>query len=266
MNLNNVIDNNEFMMKIFYIVCALVTATIAVSSCKKDDATAPSASIGTVEVHLAHRWGMGADNFLLNMELIHPMTQDTMTFTTFKYYVSNIKFKKADGSWYVHPESYFLVDLSTSESEILTIPNVPVGEYTDMEYTMGVDSLRNVSGAQSGALAVANNMFWSWNSGYILVKAEGISSNSTSGSFAFHLGGFMGNNNIVTLKSVNFSGNSLTVASAKTSEVHFNVNPAKLWLTAGALATNNSIMMPGATAKIMATDFYGGIEFDHIHE
>ncbi len=259
--------NIKFIMKNLYIAIALIAATLTISSCKKDDEdTTPTETTGTVELNMAHRWGMGADNFLLNMELVHPMTQDTMTFTTFKYYVSNIKFKKADGSWYVHPESYFLVDLATAGSEILSIPNVPTGEYTDMEYTMGVDSLRNVSGAQSGALAVANNMFWSWNSGYIMVKAEGTSPNSTSGSFAFHLGGFMGSNNVVTVKTVNFAGNSLTVASGHTSEVHFNVNPAKLWQTANSMATNNSIMMPGATAKTMATDFYGGIAFDHIHE
>jgi hypothetical protein len=252
-------------MKNLYFICALVAVTLVISSCKKEDKETTTTA-GKVEIHMAHRWENSTTNFLLNMELVHPMTNDTMTFTTFKYYVSNIKLKKADGTWYVHPESYFLVDLATTGSEILSIPNVPTGEYTDMEYTLGVDSLRNVSGAQSGALAVSNNMFWSWNSGYILVKAEGTSPNSTSGSFAFHLGGFMGNNNIVTSKSVNFSGNSLTIASGKTSEVHFNVNPAKLWLTASSMSTNNSIMMPGVTAKTMATDFYGGIEFDHIHE
>lgn len=254
-------------MKNLYIAIALIAATLTISSCKKDkDDTTPTETTGTVEINMAHRWGTGADNFLLNMELIHPMTQDTMTFTTFKYYVSNIKLKNADGSWYVHPESYFLVDLATPGSEILSIPNVPTGEYTDMEYTMGVDSLRNVSGAQSGALAVANNMFWSWNSGYIMVKAEGTSPNSGSGSFAFHLGGFMGNNNVVTVKTVNFAGNALTVSGGNTSEVHLTVNPAKLWHSSASLATTSSLMMPGTTAKTMATDFYGGIAFDHIHE
>lgn len=253
-------------MKNLFISAALVVAALSVTSCKKDDNTTPTSTTGTVEINMAHRWGNSTTNFLLNMELVHPMTNDTMTFTTFKYYVSNIKFKKADGTWYVHPESYFLVDLSTSGSEILSVPNVPVGEYTDMEYTMGVDSLRNVFGAQTGALAVANNMFWSWNSGYIMVKAEGTSPNSGSGSFAFHLGGFMGTNNVVTTNSVNFTGNSLTVTGGKTSEVHMIVNPAKLWHSAASLATTSSLMMPGATAKTMATDFYSGITFDHIHE
>lgn len=253
-------------MKNLFISAAFVVAALSMSSCKKDDDTTPTSTTGTVEINMAHRWGNSTTNFLLNMELVHPMTNDTLTFTTFKYYVSNIKFKKADGTWYTHPESYFLVDLSTSGSEILSIPNVPIGEYTDMEYTMGVDSLRNVAGAQTGALAVSNNMFWSWNSGYIMVKAEGTSPNSGSGSFAFHLGGFMGTNNVVTTNSVNFTGNSLTITGGKTSEVHMIVNPAKLWHSSAPLATSSSIMMPGATAKTMATDFYNGIMFDHIHE
>lgn len=259
-------QKNQQMNKIF-VVALLCAVTLTSTSCKKDkDDTTPVATTGTAEINLTHKWGMGSSNFLLNMELIHPMTLDTLTFTTFKYYVSNVKFKKADGTWFTHPESYFLVDLSNPGSEVLTIPNVPVGEYTDMQYTMGVDSTRNVSGAQSGALATSNNMFWSWNSGYIMVKAEGTSPNSNSGSFAFHLGGFMGTNNVVTVKDVNFAGNAMTIAGSKTTEVHMNVNAAKLWHSSSSVSVTNSIMMPGATAKTMATDFYSSITFDHLHE
>ncbi|MCU0495618.1 MAG: hypothetical protein MUD01_28865, partial [Chloroflexaceae bacterium] len=59
---------------------------------------------------------MSGANFSLNNPLIHPMTNDTLTFTTMKYYVSNLKLKLADGSWWVHPESYFLVDASNVAS------------------------------------------------------------------------------------------------------------------------------------------------------
>ena len=59
---------------------------------------------------------------------------------------------------------------------------------------MGVDSTRNVSGAQTGALDPVHGMFWSWNSGYIMAKMEGTSPASTAAGQAlnFHIGGFKG--------------------------------------------------------------------------
>lgn len=241
---------------------------LSITSCKKDDSTpsTPTATTGTVEINLAHRWDQNnSTNFLLNLPLVHPTTNDSLTFTTFKYYVSNIKFKKSDGTWWVHPESYFLVDLSIPNSTILSIPSVPTGAYTDMQYTLGVDSLRNVSGAQGGALAVSNNMFWSWNSGYIMMKAEGTSPTSTSGSFSFHFGGFKGTNNLVTSNSFSFTGSPMTISSGKSVEVHLLVNPMNLWLTSPSVSSVNSITTSGTGAKKMATDFYSSISFEHLH-
>lgn len=254
-------------MKNFRLVALIIGASVAMVSCKKKKTEdIVTNTTGNVEIQLEHTWGMSGATFALNTPLKHPMTSDTLTFTTFKYYVSNIKFKKADGTWWVHPESYFLVNLSDAHTTSLSIPNVPNGDYTDMEYTLGVDSTRNVSGAQTGALAASNDMFWSWNSGYIMVKAEGTYKNVSTGNYAFHLGGFSGVNNIVTAKSVAFTGNALTVTGGHTSEVHFIVNPAKLWHSSPSVTTTNTIHMPGAAAKTMANDFYGSFTFDHIHE
>ena len=80
----------------------------------------------------------------------------------------------------------------TAKAATLTLSDVPEGSYTEMSYVLGVDSTRNVSGAQAGALSTANGMFWSWSTGYIMLKAEGTSPNSGTGSFSFHLGGFSG--------------------------------------------------------------------------
>jgi hypothetical protein len=249
-------------IKVAAFSCVAVTS-VFLTSCKKEEKE-PEATTGKVEINLEHKWGMSAANFELNTDLTHPMTGDVLNFTTFKYYVSNLKLKKSDGTWYTHPNSYFLVDASDATSTKLTLTSVPVGSYTELSYTMGVDSTRNVSGAQSGALSTSNNMFWSWNSGYIMVKAEGTSSNSSSGSFTFHLGGFSGANNIVTTKSAVF-GSDLKVNGSKSVEVHMTVNPAKLFHTIGSVSGVNMVHMPGANAVTMATDFYGGVAFDHIH-
>lgn len=63
----------------------------------------------------------------------------------------------------------------------------------------GVDSLLQVSGVQSGALDPLKGMYWTWQTGYIQFKMEGILSKDTLGEglipIQLHLGGFQGESN-----------------------------------------------------------------------
>jgi hypothetical protein len=247
-----------------FIAATLLTGTFV--SCKKDNPDPdPTAETGTLRVEMTHLWGMSGDQFVMGQDLIHPMNLDTMNFTTMKYYISNFRLKKSDGTWWTHPESYFLVDLSNPSTVTLDLGSLPTGEYTQMEYVLGVDSLRNVSGAQTGALSTTNNMFWSWNTGYIMIKAEGTSPNSGTGSFAFHLGGYSGTYNVVTTKTIDFGSNPLTVSKSNNPTVYISGNPAKLFHQ-DPLSSGTSVMMPGAKAQQMALNFYSSFALDHIVE
>lgn len=231
------------------------------SSCKDTDD--PDPQEGPVTLVFDHVWGMDSNPFDLNVELVHPKTQDTMTFTKIKYYISNIQLQKADDSWWVEDESYHLIELGLTNEIKLT--KVPSGDYKAIRFTHGVDSLRNVSGAQEGALAVTNNMFWSWNNGYIMLKAEGNSPQANSGNFRYHLGGFSGANNVVTEKEAAFGSSTLTVAFDASPKVNMVANPARLWHTAGSLSQmSNAIHMPGDTATMMAKDMFGWTAFKSI--
>lgn len=236
---------------------AIASIILLLTSCKKhkhDEDT-----FGTVKVSFSHLWGMSGGTFALNQDLVHPMNSETMNFTTFKYYVSNLELKKEDGTYWKHPESYFLVNLADPTTATLEMTNVPTGHYTGFRYTLGVDSLRNVSGAQTGALSTANGMFWSWNSGYIMIKAEGTSPASSSGNFAYHLGGYAGTNNVVTTNTVEFTDH-LELTENATKTIKMSANPAKLFHS-DAIANGSSIMMPGSRAKGMATNFYSSFAF-----
>jgi hypothetical protein len=139
-------------------------------------------------------------NLMANSKTVTPVaiyknqSNEKFTISKFNYYISNVHLKKADGTTYIVPESYYLIrhmDGITS----FTLKSVPSGTYTSFDFLIGVDSLRNVSGIQSGALDPANNMFWDWNTGYIFFKMEGTFVSLASpdwSDYAIHLGGFQG--------------------------------------------------------------------------
>lgn len=239
---------------------------VFISACKDEKEPEPqNLQAGNLQIAFVHKWGMTLAPFYMNRLMVQPKTGDSMTFTTLKYYVSNIMLKKNDGSWWAEPNSYYLVDALDSLSCILNVKNIPAGTYTELSYTMGVDSLRNVSGAQTGALSTANGMFWSWNSGYIMIKAEGLSPDAPSGDFALHLGGFTGVDNVVTVKTTNMGGQTFSISGNSVPKITLVANPARFWHTNPSLASLSKIHMPGPSATQAAKDFYSGIFFDKLN-
>lgn len=108
--------------------------------------------------------------------------------STLKYYVSGIELLGNDASRH---NEYYLVDLQKASSQKI-VARAKAGNYTHLSFLLGVDSLRNVSGAQTGALDPVNGMFWTWNTGYIMFKLEGNSpaSEEPDKRITYHIGGF----------------------------------------------------------------------------
>lgn len=184
---------------------------------------------------------------------------ETYTVRTFRFYVSNIRLRSASSTT-AEKESYHLVDLAKTESkEISAIFNK--GTYNTIEFMVGVDSTRNVSGAQTGALDPAYGMFWTWNTGYIFAKLEGNSPVSTAPSQAitYHIGGFRTGENAIRIISLPMpAGKSLLVGS-NNPQLVIDVDLAHWFMHMHtiSIAATPSVMTPGGVSLKIADNYAG---------
>ncbi len=246
-------------------------AALTLTGCKKDDET-PANQTG--KVGLEFEQTVGTDPLTLNTQTYSTPAGDQFKVTTFRQYISNIKFNKADGGSYAVPDSYYLVDAAVSGSQQIDIADVPVGDYTGVTFTVGVDSVHNVSGAQKGALDPNNGMFWTWNSGYIYTKFEGTSpqaphaAGTTEGGLVFHIGGFKSPNNTIRVVSPAFpSGTKLLVRTDHSPEIHFSVDVLKMFTGPNTVRFGTlSNTMGGANSVLVANNYAAGMfSVEHIH-
>ncbi len=178
--------------------------------------------------------------------------------TKFKYYISNISVSNIDVRS-SETDSYHLIDEAKPASLSFSFP-VKIDSYNNLNVLLGVDSLRNVSGAQTGALDPLNDMFWTWNSGYIMAKLEGNSPQSTvvNNKVEYHIGGFSGINN--ALKNLTLTlptGKTLDIREGKTSEIFIDADIDTWWQNPNDLriSTDPVITTPSAMAKKIADNY-----------
>ena len=190
---------------------------ISLFSCvKKDDPTPPSANCKTTFENF-----VGNQPLVLSSAWYTNANGDSFNVTTYKYYITNIKLTKADGSVYTETESYHLINEADANSKFFVMGNIPEGNYTSISFLIGVDSTRNTTGAQTGALDPINGMFWTWNSGYIMAKLEGTSPQSSASgkSIIYHVGGFSGASSVIRSATLTFPTN-LVVKVGTMPNVH----------------------------------------------
>ncbi len=256
-------------MKSISIFKALAFATLIciIASCKKNTNEEITNSFGKVNLEFDNM--LGNQVLELNTGNYINANGDDFKITTFKYYVSNLTFNKADGSQNLIPESYLLIDAADEKTTMQIIENVPAGDYVSMDFVIGVDSVRNFAGAQTGALDPEKGMFWSWNTGYIFVMLEGSSSKSTQvdNKLAFHVGGAKAPNNTIRKITLPFAAGGLRVRSNSQPEIHLFVDAAYLFkgITNINFATLSGFH-GGPNGVTVANNYTTGMfKLDHIH-
>ena len=90
------------------LIIAVLFSGVFLTACKKEEVAPTPTGSGPVSIYFEHLFG--ASTFNLGQNYI-TANNDTMNFSLFNYFVSNIELVKADGSVYTYPtdSSYFLV-------------------------------------------------------------------------------------------------------------------------------------------------------------
>ncbi len=234
-------------------------ASIVLLSCKKDFIVPPEPfpelssidTTGFLEIHV--------DNMVGNLPLILGSTNyvssanDTFNVNIYKYYLSNVQLVSSNGLTYTEVESYYLIDQSNPNSLHLMVKKVPAGSYNSIRFLIGVDAPRNTAGAQMGALDPMNDMFWGWNTGYIMAKMEGHSPQSSeqTNKIVYHIGGFEGKDNALRTVNLTFP----TAANCTQNHIPILNLKADLgaWFTSPNFDNfNNSNVITGITAESSA--------------
>lgn len=232
--------------------------SFSIIGCRKDPVTVPvtpPSKNGTVKLEFTHV--VGSENLVMNTAVYKNQNGDDYTVTKFNYYISNIKLNKADGSAFTELESYHLLEQSAPSTLNFDIANVVPGNYKSITYTIGVDSARNTAGVQSGALDPAKGMFWSWSTGYIMLKLEGTSPQSTQAGnmYQLHGGGFKGTNSV--LRTITLNLPQELVVNGNENHIHISADVRKTLGGSNPInfANTSVIMSAGASAKAFADNY-----------
>ena len=243
-------------MKLSFFRTLLILVVITgIGSCKKDpEPVVPSQeTTGSVTLHFQNR--VGDSVLVLDTKYYVNANDDTFNISRFDYYISNIKLIKEDLTVFAESESYHLLKANTPGSLDIVLSNVPLGTYTGLQFMIGVDSTRNVSGAQTGALDPSNGMFWTWSSGYIMAKMEGTT--NSGNDLEFHIGGFKGINSVLKTVTPSFNSAIATVSASGSPQIYLNADVAE-WFTTPVnidFSNTHSISTSGANAKIISDNY-----------
>ena len=139
-------------------------------------------------------------NELLSLDSIYNVGNQTLiTITNIKFYISGIQLYSKNKMVFTDQNYAHLLDAAIPQSQQIELEVPNDIQFDRIVFSVGVDSIHNVSGAMNGDLDPYKGMYWTWQSGYINLKMEGKfpGRHFPDDNFQYHIGGYQFPNNAI---------------------------------------------------------------------
>ncbi len=252
-------------------ISLITIASLILFSCKKDDENnvppiEETSKFGSIKIMVDSRMKSKSEDMadiLLDSAYITG-NGDTVRFSKFKYFISNLKLINASGDTLAIPESYHLIQASNNEyTTKITLDSVPVDMYEGIIYTLGLDAKANLDETIiEGDLDPNTDMSWNWQVGYKFINIEGTYSGDTKGNIIFHLG----KTENAKTHYLDFPKSLMVENTASSSKIHMVSNFNKLFNNVYNIdveAVNNVKVGPDDQLKKFVQNYKDGLFMIH---
>ncbi|MGI9191620.1 MAG: MbnP family protein [Chitinophagaceae bacterium] len=165
---------------------------------------------------------------------------DTISIQQWKCYIRAKALYFNEQCVYTFPTNTHLLDAANTNTLMWTV-SIPADlQYNQLEFEVGVDSMLQMQGVQGEDLDPEQDMYWSWQSGYIHTKLEA-ESRIPKRQYTLHIGGYRAPFNTLQSFRVQVQGDA----------VHL-ICPMQAWMRCARNTPFSKIMKPGPDALELA--------------
>lgn len=155
----------------------------------------------------------GNRDLIISEQAFKSSEGEEIQISALRFYCSKFRFWQNDTLVWEENSSYHLIDCANESSTSLVFEKIPQKAYNRITFSLGLDSLTNLSGALGDDLDPSKGMYWTWQSGYINFKMEGKHPLSVTRDkeFQFHLGGYQFPYNSIQNVTLNITPEKSTI-------------------------------------------------------
>lgn len=171
---------------------------------------------------------------------VYAIGNDSIIIEQWKCYIRICSLYRNNQAVFSFSKNYYLLDAEKINSLQWTV-NIPANiQYDAVECEVGVDSALQMQGVQENSLDPENDMYWSWQSGYIHTKVEARSLHPKR-RYTLHIGGYRAPFNTLSRFRVPVVSDTVQL-----------ICPLDAWMNYAQKSPLSNIMQPCVEAKKMA--------------